>query len=476
MKGLSSQNTVETREIMIPFRTFNGYLKRIDVNRLSSKQKSLFSLAFSEFFSEEDYNVKAINQDRYKSTVKIWESDGNTRIVGNETPFKYRRFSGGAYLPRGRYYSVCKDGSGNDSQALAGELLAYYIPEKAGEIALLDLDGSDATAQAGRVFFEQRCGLRNSKNMIAMQCHSRFGIPSPILSEFTSPSFIPGTLDCAVFLETEVVESRISNVIDLRFPDVQKWMYESLHSGIPRTLYLYDNEPSVSAFYPHIIPDDLFDSPLFKAGPGTAGIINPPNDDWDGKKIYYSDKRSDLLSFLMYPSAMGGTPITNGIGRWLQSIGANALVYPSARSDIMCSVKGDQISDFAGFLLVDYRNSPEIPDEFRVICEPYSWKENWGSMQSDTQIEWSSSWAVTGIARTLVQIKMQQVIEYYKSRGVSEQRISSWLSEEGDEAPQSESPAGIPEKTVERKVMSGGLLQSLASRIRLPKRSKNRSG
>ena len=35
---------------MIPFRTFNGYLKRIDVNRLSSKQKSLFSLAFSEFF------------------------------------------------------------------------------------------------------------------------------------------------------------------------------------------------------------------------------------------------------------------------------------------------------------------------------------------------------------------------------------------------------------------------------------------
>ena len=189
-----------------------------------------------------------------------------------------------------------------------------------------------------------------------------------------------------------------------------------------------------------------FGVPVASADTGSepVGFVNPPNEDWDGERRYYADKRLDLLSFLMYSWAMGGTPVTNAIGRWLQSIGANALVYPSARSDARCNVQGDQLVDFAGFVLVDYRDGVAIPNEVRIICEPYSWKENWGHVQSDSGGEWSGAWAIRGITRALVQTKRQQLDEYYRSHGVSERKASSSaLSKDG--------PAG---------------LRSLASRIR----------
>jgi hypothetical protein len=208
-------------------------------------------------------------------------------------------------------------------------------------------------AEEGRAFFEAKCGLRNTKNIIVAQCNSKPGLPSPVLSETRSPSFIPGTSNFPVFLPTEVVELRIPNVIDLRFPDVQMWMYEALLSGMPDTIYLYDDEPSLSAIFPNHISDELIVEFVNASGKVMSAVVNPPNEDWDGKKRHYASNLLELLSILMYSATLGGTPLTNAIGKWLlQTIGTSALIYPSARSDVMCSVQGKEISDFAGFILV----------------------------------------------------------------------------------------------------------------------------
>lgn len=400
---------------MIPFKTFNGYLKRIDIKRFSGEYRSIFEFVFPDFFVKAKYNRPAINQTKYKETVRKLESIDNLKHCGNEVPFNYRRFSGGSYLDRGNYYSVCMNSSGDDSQTLVCELLAYHRPEKSGEIALLDLDGSDETSMQGRLFFSEKCGLSHVENTIVLQCSSRCGVLSPVIDRIKTPLFIPGTKNLPFFLTTEVIKSEIPNVIDLRYPEVQKWMYESLLNGIEKVIYLYSDQLSFSAYYPKVISDELMNASRDKYG----AYINPPNTNWNGKNTFYSNQLLDLFSVLMFSPSLGGSPITNEIGRWLQSIGAQALIYPSARSNVMCKVQNNSLSDFAGFALVDYRDIDEIPSYVRVISEPYSWRENWAPWQIGQCLSGSDSWRFSGITEMLIELKWQETKKFYKSRGAS---------------------------------------------------------
>ena len=71
----------------------------------------------------------------------------------------------------------------------------------------------------------------------------------------------------------------------------------------------------------------------------------------------------EALPLLTHP-ARGGGPHAELIGVQLQGAaafcrrhGAQALVFPSARSDTLCEVRGDALVNWRGWCLVDYRDA-----------------------------------------------------------------------------------------------------------------------
>jgi hypothetical protein len=116
-----------------PFTTFNGYLKGIRADALSTDQRIAQRLAFPGFFRDPVRNPRDVE------TYERRKSDDQGIHVELQEPFNYRRFAGGVDLPRGRYYSVCADQSGNDHQTLASELMAYIEPKESGEVYAVDL-------------------------------------------------------------------------------------------------------------------------------------------------------------------------------------------------------------------------------------------------------------------------------------------------------------------------------------------------
>lgn len=398
---------------MIPFKGFNGYLKRLDINNLSEEQKSIFAFAFSGFFFEETINTKALNQSNYKRTLT--ELEEFSINAGPEKPFNYRRFSGGDYLERGRYYTLCNDSSGDDYNNLVAELLAYSKPSQAGEIVLLDLDSKRESSLRAREFYKNNYGLDNPQNTILMQCNSEHGIISPIQKLIKNPNYIKNSKNFPIFLKTEVIESTISNVIDLRYPDVQKWMFDSLSNGIENLMYMSSDRVSQSPFQPGFITEEWIK--LIENQTDQVSVVYPPNENWDGVEPHYSDDLVALLSILMHPHNLGGTPLTNAIGRWLQSIGANALIYPSARTNIKCEIKNGEIIDHAGFILVDYQNIDKIPSHLIVINEPSSWMFMHGKYERVVgKRENAGSWMTTGIVESMLQIKALELKMFYESK------------------------------------------------------------
>ena len=51
----------------------------------------------------------------------------------------------------------------------------------------------------------------------------------------------------------------------------------------------------------------------------------------------------------------GGTTFIQGVGAWLRAHGAEALIYPSARSDLRSVVRDGTVVESYGYILVDYR-------------------------------------------------------------------------------------------------------------------------
>lgn len=63
---------------------------------------------------------------------------------------------------------------------------------------------------------------------------------------------------------------------------------------------------------------------------------------------------------------LGGTLGTDVIGAYLRSVGAEALIYPSARCNVEVEIRDKQLAGFHGWNLVDYRDAaidslPDLP-------------------------------------------------------------------------------------------------------------------
>lgn len=91
----------------------------------------------------------------------------------------------------------------------------------------------------------------------------------------------------------------------------------------------------------------------------------------DGITIPAFPNRSRLKSFLgILPALLhqdgGGDSTCRAIGFWLRSLGGEAFVYPSARTDCGVLVENGIIKHWHGWNLVDYRNAPA---QGLIVCE-----------------------------------------------------------------------------------------------------------
>lgn len=222
-----------------------------------------------------------------------------------------RRFAGVMEsLPRGRYYSVCLDEHGNDNGTLVAELSAYRARNCPG-VEVFDLhmpDQYDLVEAACEAIDE---GVQVSGFVVNLEPHQ--SAPNPITRKLVERGLIARSgLDLTVSVVVPVVieHKRIEKVFDLRQLETQRWLVEFLPPG-----------------------DDVFRMPM-------------------------ADKCTsftEMLPSFMNPE-LGGEEFTVAFGSWLQTVGANGLVFPSARTDIYCSFKYGKLAHFSGWNFVDYRS------------------------------------------------------------------------------------------------------------------------
>jgi hypothetical protein len=76
----------------------------------------------------------------------------------------------------------------------------------------------------------------------------------------------------------------------------------------------------------------------------------------------------DLLPTLLSPGLGDGHGATQVAGSWLRRLGAEALVFPSARADTRVSIASGELREWYGWNLVDYRDSPTpAMNEFLIL-------------------------------------------------------------------------------------------------------------
>jgi tetratricopeptide (TPR) repeat protein len=103
--------------------------------------------------------------------------------------------------------------------------------------------------------------------------------------------------------------------------------------------------------------------------------IYKPSRTWRGEVVNGAENFFGLLAFLMCPSP-GGSPITEVLGRWFRQLGAQGLVFPSARNDAACLFEKGRLTGYEGWNFVDYRDAAAPALRHTMIQEPHSWGRN----------------------------------------------------------------------------------------------------
>jgi hypothetical protein len=230
-----------------------------------------------------------------------------------------RRFAGDRSLRRGRYFTVCRDASGNDGGTLVRELATYHNPLKSGIITIID---PTLPEHASRV--PEQAAQLGQLLLLFPPVGDR---PHPFSAPYTDTG-----RPMYVALPMRIVQDEIDGVIDLRRPDVADWFATSLSRiTIVKSSRAFPFKPPLDAF-------------------------------------------ADLLPALLCQSIGGGRGAVQVAGLWLRRLGVNGLIFPSARSDCRVDVRDGEVVNATGFNFVDYRNAGE-PEVFAAIDFSVSWPE-----------------------------------------------------------------------------------------------------
>ena len=262
-----------------------------------------------------------------------------------------RRYAGGASMSRGAYYSVCVDEYGNDGGTLARELSTYIEPGFEDHVIVLDLLIPDQ-----RELLLERCDAPHGIVVEVPVADGRDENPllvellaSGLLDEFEGEDF-RGAL---VFLPCDVKREKVPDVLDLRQLEAQRWLCRFLPKG-----------------------NDVFTMP-------------------HAREV---DFFCDMLPSLMCPER-GGADLTNGIGQMLRAGGVQGLVFPSARSDVLCEFENGELSRFYGWNFLDYRDAPPYDDSHPMMVYQDDWATSFGEARihlAPDDSPYRDSWRIEG--------------------------------------------------------------------------------
>lgn len=307
----------------LPFTRFHGWLKQMKPAVLNASGRQLFRDVFP-MFTQLTYEEQVTRTERLAELgIAVNAEDEAALAVArelteNSVPVqvpRHRRFAGGdGMLPRGCYSSLCHDAGGDDDHCLSRELFAYvdyripafvYVGDSTSA-RLVEAVGAPIRARPGYcVIWVLIAPPVDPEPLAVYRSYYR-----DLLAMVGNDSGIQ-----AFALEAEVTETVIDKVLDLRLPETQRWFFDHFKDGDGHFLEK-DGRPAVNFF--HLVPT------------------------------------------LMDP-ALGGTAETHAIGSWMRSSGVDALIYPSARSDVSVTIRDGELAGWQGWNLVDYRTAREFP-------------------------------------------------------------------------------------------------------------------
>lgn len=335
----------------IPFRTFSGFLKQLAPENLSTLEQELFELLFPLFQGTSDADIAYKNWADHPLTSAL--APLIEVAPGDRRP---RRFSGYDF-PSSRYYALCKDINGCDAQTLAHELRAYRDPIDLGMVEVLDLANGC------------QLGIRNTvvtlpaELAIAVLIHEPQNLPD----KFRALKFqnVPGLQDQPLLIYRfpyKVHPCKIEQTIDLRFPDVRNWFYQTFHD----------------------LPDAIHVGPIPGGGPETTPTIAHSRFHFENGQPPVPDSFWSMLPTLINPDIGGGSPADTGstlllVGHWMRQNNVSALIYPSARCDTTAIFEKGGLKEWQGWSLVDYRDSPFFSTSSiklsTFVLSPWAWVE-----------------------------------------------------------------------------------------------------
>jgi hypothetical protein len=328
---------------------FVGSLKQLSVEDYPEFLRALFAMLFPRFSDVHDWSW-----EDHPETKKELESIPGVRLVPWKSPRRY----GGYALPRRRYHTLCVDGKGDDHGTLVHELRAYRDPVRTGMVEVMDLGlGSTAVGTGTEwVAFERAPEL----GVFIHRPDLLDGLLGRISHEMLeSPT---GDRIALVRFPYRVAGQELAQVLDLRIPESRAWFAEEFSKPNSDWRWPDDIHEPVGVEYLSDPPETLVS--IYERSIGQAPI-----------------PRSfiEMLPTLLNPDR-GGGQLPGGftlmaIGEWLRNHGADALIYPSARSNAFAIVEQGRLEDFGGWCLVDYRyDRSEDAAHYVVIDQsPWSW-------------------------------------------------------------------------------------------------------
>ena len=294
-----------------PYEPRDLLLKQCDLRDLDPAGQLAFTL-FSSFAQSWEQN-RDRNIHHAQEMLTSLSPTGTEYEVRSDTRHE-RRFSGDGRLSRARYFSVCRD-DGLDGGTMLRELTAYLNPMSDGPVEIQDLtEGKHAPG-------EQQLGTS------ASQPGGRTGVLVSIPPySATQHDWLHDAVQrwetTTIFLPVRTTQEHFEGLVDLRYPVAAEWFTRELTE-----LRWIAGDGSEAPAFPNKEPLDNF---------------------------------VDLLPSLMVQYHGGGQGATRIAGQWLRSLGADGLVFPSARSDSWVDADHEGIKDFYGWTLVDYRDSPPV--------------------------------------------------------------------------------------------------------------------
>jgi hypothetical protein len=294
-----------------PFEAKSVVLKRTDpirLDRLGHRAMSLFSSFVVDYWEK---NKASWVEESTQMLASLSPQGGRYEVRTDARP--NRRFSGDGFLSTSRYYSLCQSADGRDGGTMKRELIAYHNPWTAGVLDVRDL--TDRSAEGAQLFCSVAPEMVTDPRLALL-----ISIPP-----FTATQH-EWLYDAAkrwgtthVELPLSVTQVRFQRLVDLRVPRVAEWFTQNL----TRLSW---------------VSDDGTETPAFPN--------KPPLDEF-----------VDLLPTLAVQCLGGGNGATRIAGQWLRSLGADGLVYPSARSNSFVEVRDGDVTAFHGWNLVDYRGA-----------------------------------------------------------------------------------------------------------------------